>query len=273
MLEIGLTRAGGTRVLMHVFFLLLLGLAFAAPGKAWAARDETPNCGGDGQNACWFSKAKKHGSVACRSGEFYDLLTNTCWSCGSGWNRSLFPIKGDKACHKPPRVERKKARWLRAGTACDPKRLEFFDLSTWACWTCGSGYGRTVFPIKSGNACEKTIGGTFKKATPKRARECGPGQFLDARNGGECWSCPAGYNRHITPVTADDACIPSATPSARNAAVAASRASALASSGSGCRLAIPASTRISKRTPARNCGPAKPPSSRAWRVSAAKPAM
>jgi len=207
MIKIGLARTSGARMMMHVFFLVCMGLAISIADTAWA-RDETPKCGGDGQNACWFTKAKKHGSVACRSGEFYDLLTNTCWSCGSGWNRSIFPIKGDKACHKPPRVERKKARWLRAGTACDPKRLEFFDLPTWSCWTCGSGYGRTVFPIKGGEACEKTIGGDFKRAVPKRTRECRPGQFLDARNGGECWSCPAGYNRHITPITADDACIP-----------------------------------------------------------------
>lgn len=30
-------------------------------------------------------------------------------------------------------------------------------------------------------------------------------QFHDPRNGGECWSCPSGYNRTVFPVTANNA--------------------------------------------------------------------
>ena len=32
------------------------------------------------------------------------------------------------------------------------------------------------------------------------------GSFFDLRNGGECWSCPAGTNRTIFPVTNNNAC-------------------------------------------------------------------
>ncbi|MCX4775284.1 hypothetical protein [Streptomyces sp. NBC_01264] len=35
---------------------------------------------------------------------------------------------------------------------------------------------------------------------------CASGTFYDPRNGGECWSCPAGYIRNITPVTEGNAC-------------------------------------------------------------------
>jgi hypothetical protein len=146
--------------------------------------------------------------VACRRGQFYDLLTNACWSCGNGWNRSIFPIKGSQACHKPPRLEHKKATYIRKGAACDAGKLEFFDLPTWSCWSCGKGYNRTLLPIKGRNACVQGIGGKYKKAKVSHYRKCAAGQFVDIRNGGECWSCPAGYNRHITPITGKDACIP-----------------------------------------------------------------
>ncbi len=36
---------------------------------------------------------------------------------------------------------------------------------------------------------------------------CPKGQFLDPRNGGECWSCPANFKRTTTePVTSKRAC-------------------------------------------------------------------
>ena len=39
-----------------------------------------------------------------------------------------------------------------------------------------------------------------------RSGPCGSGQFEDARNGGECWSCPAGSNRTVHAVDSDKAC-------------------------------------------------------------------
>ena len=58
-----------------VTLLLATLVTIASTASADAARDETAKCGGNGQYACWFSKAKKHKSVACRRGQFYDLLT------------------------------------------------------------------------------------------------------------------------------------------------------------------------------------------------------
>jgi len=36
--------------------------------------------------------------------------------------------------------------------------------------------------------------------------DCPAGSFHDPRNGGECWSCPAGFIRNVSPVFAEDAC-------------------------------------------------------------------
>lgn len=36
--------------------------------------------------------------------------------------------------------------------------------------------------------------------------DCLPGTFHDPRNGGECWSCPAGFIRNVSPVFSEDAC-------------------------------------------------------------------
>ena len=44
------------------------------------------------------------------------------------------------------------------------------------------------------------------KATFVHKMSCPPPQFADPRNGGECWSCPAGFGRSFEPVTADRAC-------------------------------------------------------------------
>jgi hypothetical protein len=74
------------------------------------------------------------------------------------------------------------------------------------CWTCPSGYIRNVSPISAKDACWKPIGETLAKATQVGKIGCNNGFFFDPRNGGECWSCPAGYNRTLDPVTADRAC-------------------------------------------------------------------
>lgn len=59
----------------------------------------------------------------------------------------------------------------------------------------------------------------FAKATSHgNARVvCKKGEFFDPRNGGECWSCPSGYERSFLPVTDESACIKKPSISYRNA--------------------------------------------------------
>lgn len=77
----------------------------------------------------------------------------------------------------------------------------FRHLLTKSCYSCPAGYTRTIFPIKAKNACERIVKakslwkkaayrGKLLKAKPK-------GAFLDPRNGGEYWSCPAGTHRTV----------------------------------------------------------------------------
>ena len=63
------------------------------------------------------------------------------------------------------------------------------------CWSCPSGFGRTVFAVTAANACEK--GGPFGqhvKAAYKGKPGCPAGAF---RNGvlDQCYSCPEGFKR------------------------------------------------------------------------------
>ncbi len=83
----------------------------------------------------------------------------------------------------------------------------FFDLGTWSCFTCPSGYNRTGFAVDTPKACSKEIRPEYKYA--KRVaghKACPAGSFKDGRNGGECWSCPTGYSRTMSALTAWDAC-------------------------------------------------------------------
>ena len=83
----------------------------------------------------------------------------------------------------------------------------FFDPENGGeCWSCPSGYIRNVSPVTSKDACWKAVSEDLKAATMTGTTGCPSGSFSDPRNGGECWSCPSGYNRTWDPVTAGTAC-------------------------------------------------------------------
>lgn len=54
------------------------------------------------------------------------------------------------------------------------------------------------------SAARKITGSPRTAASPSGCSRAG--SFFDPRNGGECWSCPAGYTRNVSPVTSKDAC-------------------------------------------------------------------
>ena len=86
-------------------------------------------------------------------------------------------------------------------------RGSFFDIGTWSCFSCPAGYNRTGFAVDTPMACSKTVSAQYKSATRVGAhKSCPSGSFHDPRNGGECWSCPAGFGRTWSPVDAWDAC-------------------------------------------------------------------
>lgn len=86
----------------------------------------------------------------------------------------------------------------------------FKDIGDGECYACPIGYERTIlYPVTSNQACVESGFEQISQATMVGSSSCAlafPGSFFDPRNGGECWSCPAGYNRTWSAVTADDAC-------------------------------------------------------------------
>ena len=88
----------------------------------------------------------------------------------------------------------------------------FFDpIDGGSCWRCPSGAKRTVFHVKSADACERPAHEKFSGAT-RHGRgtglvrtDCPRGQFWDPN--GFCWNCPSGYRRTAHPVTSGNACV------------------------------------------------------------------
>jgi hypothetical protein len=77
----------------------------------------------------------------------------------------------------------------------------FRHLLTKSCYSCPSGYKRTIFPLKANNACERIVKtkAFWKKATfkGKLFKSEPKGAFLDPRDKGEYWSYPTGYGRAV----------------------------------------------------------------------------
>ena len=75
-----------------------------------------------------------------------------------------------------------------------------------ACYSCPKHYHRTATAVDHKHACARSINEKLHHAKFQHKFPCKPGQFNDPRKGGECWSCPSGYDRNITPVTSRSAC-------------------------------------------------------------------
>ncbi|WP_370292635.1 tectonin domain-containing protein [Thalassolituus sp.] len=85
----------------------------------------------------------------------------------------------------------------------------FFDVGLWSCWSCPQGYDRSAAAVDSDRACAKpnpSRRGQFVRAT-LQGGICPDGSFFDPTRGGECWSCPSGFNRSAAPVEWADACV------------------------------------------------------------------
>ncbi|MBE0529446.1 MAG: hypothetical protein IH626_01380 [Rhodospirillales bacterium] len=99
-----------------------------------------------------------------------------------------------------------KSTYTRKAVGNCPKG-SFFDLGTWSCFSCPSGFNRTGFAVDTPQACSRQISPDYKRATRVSGQKsCPGGSFFDGRNGGECWSCPSGFGRTMSAVDAWDAC-------------------------------------------------------------------
>ena len=200
---------------MRYFFIVLSALVGLlvniSPSSA------KPVCGGiepNGklQKACENKPGQLMGApvVSCPAGQIYDL--EACWVCPPGFVRSADSIATKTACHRVTNKDIfsdvKRASKLSNTNFCPAG--SFFDLHNGGgCWSCPSGYRRTVFPVHEDKACEKGslidglqwIPANFQSAT------CGTdGAFFDLIDGGSCWTCPKDYKRTTFPVNNNKAC-------------------------------------------------------------------
>jgi hypothetical protein len=147
----------------------------------------------------------------CPSGSFFDPIRGgECYSCPSGYKRSAAHIDADNACFVPAGEQLVRATRIQ-NTAlpheCGKFAGSFHD--TWdggACWRCPAGFNRTGNHIDSNQGCSRSVPEQHARATPKGVAQCKAGEFHDPRNGGECWTCPAGTYRTVFPVDGKEAC-------------------------------------------------------------------
>ncbi|WP_430475701.1 ricin-type beta-trefoil lectin domain protein [Thalassospira lucentensis] len=193
---------------------LLMMIVMDRPAHAssqWKNLQGTPECGGVDkrgklQEPCGRVSAKFESKAVgkCPDGSFFDLGTWSCYACPDGYNRNAKSISGDKACDRPMKSTQHVTATFLGKKECPAG--SFLDKRNGGeCWSCPKGYGRTAASVDKWNACgmvlKKAVSATFE------GRACPQDSFTDPRNGGECWSCPEGFNRTATAVTGNKACV------------------------------------------------------------------
>lgn len=156
-----------------------------------------------------FVKAQKTGSAKCPSGSFFDPIDGgTCWSCPSNYKRTIYSVKGGKACERSAETIYTKATKHGRGTGIlgtDCKSGQFWDPNG-NCYSCPRGYSRTTSSVTGSKACSKKVKASHTKASKKGSSTCPSNDFYDLTDGGSCWQCPNGYNRTVFPVKSNKAC-------------------------------------------------------------------
>lgn len=178
------------------------------------------NCGREGEPTCTTSPADYVRSALCDDGQFYDPREGgECWSCPPGTFRGVDNIESEQACISLPSENFRSARHVRdntmVGQGCPsgafwdvqgPHGPTFFG----SCWSC-DGWRRTGYHIRDeqGRACVQSVGAGATWAKWHKNVGCSAPEFWDPRNGGECWSCPQGFQRtgSVAPVNYADACV------------------------------------------------------------------
>lgn len=118
-----------------------------------------------GEKACrqegktLYAKATDHGKgwgmlgTNCDPGEFWDP-NGRCYSCPKGYSRTTHAVTSGKACVKTTQTLHARAQLHGGANNCGAGT--FYDpIQGGTCWTCPSGYGRTVFPVDGPKACER----------------------------------------------------------------------------------------------------------------------
>jgi hypothetical protein len=155
-----------------------------------------------------FGAAQFKGTL-CPAGSTFDPIRDgECWSCPSGFTRSVFRVDAPNACHQPARDQLFQAVRYNKGTGLlgtDCPGGQFWDGIDGYCYSCPNGR-RTTASVKASDACARTVSEAWDKAKVVKKAGCEPGEIQDPRNGGECWRCPQSWDRTIFPVNGGQAC-------------------------------------------------------------------
>jgi hypothetical protein len=129
----------------------------------------------------------------CPQGQFFDLVEGgTCWTCPQDYVRTWDAVNVGTACVRQAREETRRA------TRHDASNIwrncpggQFFDIWKGYCYSCPSGFGRTLAGVEEGNACARTVGKELRPATKQGPGVIGcKGDLIDVRGtcrrSGEC---------------------------------------------------------------------------------------
>jgi hypothetical protein len=194
---------------------LIVGGAATAAAAAHAigpVGTSTATCGAQGKGLCSPVAASfvRNATIQCPSGSFADLGLSSCWSCPSGYSRSLAAVDTAKACQKPDASVQ--GGYLAAsykGPLC-PEGTFHDPIRGGECYSCPGGYSRSAAHIDAPNACYIPMSENLSRASRHNntiwPHECAAGTFHDVYDGGACWSCPNGYRRTANHIANSDAC-------------------------------------------------------------------
>lgn len=176
----------------------------------------------------------------CPGGQFWDGIDGFCYSCPSGFNRTAYSVRDNRACSRFVAERQFKSTLVKKGE-CEAGEIKDFLRDPehgGECWKCPTATDRTVFPVNGGQACEKAPGLIYAKARKAADLTCPAGQIFDFISlttqdiaamktraaaaqdqvevnrlasvqpvqSGTCWSCPTGYDRTEESVKGNGAC-------------------------------------------------------------------
>lgn len=108
------------------------------------------------------ARARYHGRLGCPAGTKHNRSTGLCYSCPPGYKRTVANVRGPKACTQRRLVGPwTYARFHGRPRACPPGSKR--HLLTKQCWSCPSGFVRSITSIRSPSACVRATGtGPFR---------------------------------------------------------------------------------------------------------------
>lgn len=92
----------------------------------------------------------------CPKGQFWDAIDGYCYSCPSGYKRTGYSVRDKRACSKAIKEKQAKAAHVKKGVC---EKGEFRDAlyqrggDGGTCWSCDTGYDRTLSSVKAKDAC------------------------------------------------------------------------------------------------------------------------